>query len=181
MTTHSECLKSRPETVGEVEPDGYNPNEVEHHEDGVGEGVLDPSKTVSWRELPFSTDDFCPHHVSPEIFQVKDKTETHDDAKHQHILACPFHSLRLVSDSVLVVTTGLPVLEGEDEGVNNVNAHQGRQGAGSRDGIPVGAEQFTNLVVRLCTKKCHYVHASMKRQEENQCQTRHRHDHFPSD
>ena len=40
MTTHSECLKSRPETVGEVEPDGYNPNEVEHHEDGVGEGVL---------------------------------------------------------------------------------------------------------------------------------------------
>ena len=164
-----------------MEPDGDNPNKVESREDRIRESVLNPTKTICWRKLTINTDKFSPHHVSPEIVKVKDETQKDDDAEHQHVLACPFHSLWLIGDGILVVATRLTILEGEDEGVDDVNAHQGCQGAGSRDGIPVGAEQFTNLVVRLRTEECHYVHASMERQEKDKRQARHRHDHFPSD
>ena len=109
--------------MSKVEPDGHNPNEVKCYKDGVGEGELNPAETIRWRELTFSADDFCPHHVAPEILQVKQKTQAHDDAKHQHVLTCPFHSRWLVGHLILVVAASLTVLKCEDEGVDDVNRH----------------------------------------------------------
>ena len=73
------------------------------------------------------------------------------------------------------------VLGSKDEGIDDVNCHEGSEAACCDDGIPVGAEQFADLVVGFLAEEGYNVHAPMEGQEEDKRQSRYRHDDFPSD
>ncbi len=162
-------LDSAPETVVDVEPDGTEPDDVQHHEDGLSEGLLDPGVTVAGRgQLDISiTHQLTPHHVVPEVVEVKAESQANDDTQHQHVLTGPLHLFGLVGNIVRIGTASLLVLQCQPDGINEVQCHQGRQANGCDHGIPVGAEEFADHVVAFCAEQGHYVHARMKRQEEN--------------
>ena len=151
----------------EVEPDGHNPHEVDDCEDRVAECLLDPSESVCWRDCAVVADYLSPHHVVLEVPEVEQHAEHYDDAEHEHVLACPLDSSWLVGDFVLVVASCLSVLGSKDEGIDDVNCHEGSEAACCDDGIPVGAEQFANLVVGFLAEEGYNVHAPMEGQEHN--------------
>lgn len=142
---------------------------------------LDPPESVCWRDCAVVADYLSPHHVVPEVPEVEQHAEHYDDAEHEHVLACPLDSSWLVGDFVLVVASCLSVLGSKDEGIDDVNCHEGSEAACCDDGIPVGAEQFADLVVGFLAEEGYNVHAPMEGQEEDKRQSRYRHDDFPSD
>ena len=94
----------------------------------------------------------------PEIVEMEAHAQDHDDAQHQHVLAGPLYGLGLVSDSITIVATSLTVLQGEPEGIHEMQGHQRGQAEGCHHGIPVGAQKLANHVVTLRTDESHNVH-----------------------
>ena len=87
LATQSQRLHGAPESMGEMEPDGNEPNEVKHYEDRVGECLLNPTKTIGGIEFGFHPHKLCKHHVVPEVEQVEQEAQQNDDAQHEHVLA----------------------------------------------------------------------------------------------
>ena len=78
-----------------MEPDGYQPNDVEYDEYGIRERLLNPTKTVCRTDGWHSTDDLCKHHVVPEVPEVNEQTDADNDTQHQHVLRCPLYLTRV--------------------------------------------------------------------------------------
>ena len=184
LAAETESLESTPETVGKVEPESAEPYEVNSGvdvtESTVTEGLGDPVCTISSIES-LSTDEFGKHHVVPEVVEVEEHTEDHDDTEHEHVLAGPLYLLRTVGHSVLAGTTGLLILKGEDESVNEVKDYECCKTSGSNDCVPVGTEHFADPVVTLGRDESNHVHACMERKEQDEGDAGNRHNHLASD
>ena len=111
------------------------------------------------------TGEFGKHHVEPEIEKVQQQTETDDDSKNQHILACPLHFLGLVGDSITLTATGTTILCGKDKRINDVTNCQSCQTDSCRHSIPVGPEQCTNHVISLFGEEGYNVHTTVECQK----------------
>lgn len=184
LAAETHGLECAPEAVAEVEPKGAEPYEVNEGvdvaESTVAEGLGDPVSTVG-SEGHVTADELGEHHVVPEVVEVEQHTEDDDDAEHEHVLACPFYACRLVGNSVLVLTTSLLILKGQDERVNEVESNECCEADGSNDCIPVGTEHFADPVVALRREESNHVHASMERKEQDEGDAGNRHDHLASD
>ena len=86
LTTDTQCLHSRPETMAEVEPDGYNPDEIEDRKDGIGESLLNPCEAIGRVVSDLHTGKLSKHHVSPEVVQVQEQADEDDKTQHKHVL-----------------------------------------------------------------------------------------------
>ena len=171
--------------MGEVEPNGGEPHEVEHRVDGVAEGVGNHAVAVgstfnSVDEGATGVYEFCEHHVVPEVEEMEQEAEHHDDAEHEHVLRCPFHLARAVGHGVRACAACLLVLQGEDDGIDEVEYNERGETDCSGHGVPVGAEHFAHKVVAFFREEGNQVHAAMEREEEDKCDTRNGHNHFSS-
>ena len=73
-------LDSTPETMGEVEPYGSNPYDVENDIDGIAKGSHDLTKAIGWSRVEMDRrEQLGKHHVVPEVVQVENQTEQDDD------------------------------------------------------------------------------------------------------
>ena len=176
----SQGLKCAPETMGEVEPQGGEPYEVEDAVNGVGEGGTNPVGTVSGIH-GLGTHEFGKHHVVPEVIEVQQHAEDDDDAEHEHVLAGPFHLGRTVGHSIGAGSASLLVLKRQHYGIDEMEHHKGGEAKGGGNGIPVGTKHFANHVIAFGRKKGYNVHATMKGQEQDEGDAGNRHDHLASD
>ena len=71
LTAPSKGLKSRPETMREVEPESYEPHDVKHTEYRIREGLLDPFETICRTDGGHRTNELGKHHVVPEVPEVQ--------------------------------------------------------------------------------------------------------------
>ena len=112
---------------------------------------------------------------------MQQQAEHYDNAEHEHVLGSPFHLFGLVGNSIAVVTARLTVLQRKDDGIDEVQGNQHSQTAGGGHSIPVGTEHFAHHVVTFFGEESHQVHATMKREEQNERNAGYRHDYLPSD
>ena len=90
LTVPAQGVHSTPETVRQVEPDGHEPDDVEHHIDGIREGRLNLSETIGGSRVEMDRgEQLGKHHVVPEVEEVQQQTQQNDDAEHQHVLRSP--------------------------------------------------------------------------------------------
>ena len=169
--------------MGQVEPDGDKPDDVEHREDGIAERLDDVTVTVTGIAGTHVgvADEFGKHHVVPEVVEVKKQTYDHDYAQHEHVLRGPFHFSGTVGHGVAVTAARFPVLERQDDGVDEMDGHQGCQHERSGHSIPVGAEHFAHCVIGFFREERYDVHARMERQEQDKRDACNRHDYLSSD
>ena len=181
LSAGTDGVEGAPHAVGEVEPDSAEPHEVKHGIDGIGKRVLDPVIAVGGVELIAHVRQFDKHHFGPEIVEVQAESEGDNDAQDEHVLRSPFHFFGTIHHGIAIVTACATVLEGEDEGIDEVQQHQSAESGRSRHRVPVGAQHLTNPVVAAFRKEGHDIHATVEREEENERQSGDRHDHFSSD
>ena len=84
-----------PYAVREVEPEGEEPHEVDHHVIPLREGVGDQRSAVGSAEaqrILMAAHDFDELHFSPEIEQVKCQTAQDDEAQYEHVFRSPCHA-----------------------------------------------------------------------------------------
>ena len=72
-------------------------------------------------------------------------------------------------------------MKGQDDGIDEVQGNEYGQTRRSGHGIPVGSKHFAHHVVAFFREKGHQVHATMKREEQNERNAGYRHDYLPSD
>src|SRR5574344_2108704 len=106
----SQCLQRTPETVGEVEPKGGNPNEVKCHITAAGECLLNPVSTVSGTVNAVGLEQLDKHHLCPEVIKVHQQAHNDNESENQHVLARPLYLARFVGDSITLAAAGRPVL-----------------------------------------------------------------------
>ena len=158
FAAHAERLHSAPDAVGQVEPQGAQPYDIQACIDGTAECLLDPEHTVGGIHSGFTFDKLGSHHVPPEVVEVQAQAQADDDAENQHVLARPLYLLWLVGHFIAIVAACLPVLDCQPEGIDEVNGHKGSQANGCRYGIPVGAQHLTDPVVAILADECHNIH-----------------------
>ena len=53
----------------------------------------------------------------------------------------------LAGNGIRIIATCLPVLEGQDEGINEMDDNEQSQTGSTEERVPVGAKEFTDLVL----------------------------------
>jgi len=92
LTIPAKSLESRPETVGQMEPESCEPNEIEHHEERVGECLDNPTEAVGRIALQsLNAKQLSKHHVVPEVVQMQKDAEQDNKTEHKHVLRRPLH------------------------------------------------------------------------------------------
>ena len=156
LSAQAESLHGAPHTMGEVEPNGAEPDEVEDGVDdagdaGVMERVLHHAVAVRGGELVGKSDaavcKLRKHHVEPEVVEVEAKTKGNDDAKDEHVLAGPFYLLGLVRDGIAVLAASLAILKRQDDGINEMDGYECRKEHCAGHCIPITAQELANHVV----------------------------------
>ena len=69
-----------------MEPQSYEPDDVENYIDRAAKRVDDESKAIARVVSHHDTCQLGKHHVVPEVEQMEQKTQANDDAQHQHVL-----------------------------------------------------------------------------------------------
>ena len=117
--------------MSHVEPQCDEGHDVACQEDTVGESLLQEVGTGGRRNgygltVDFhglggrSTADFGELHLGPEVHQVKTKEGEDHEAENEHVLRSPFNLRRTRGYVVTFVTAGGAVLQGQPDGVNDV-------------------------------------------------------------
>ena len=149
VVVDTQRLDSAPESVGEVEPQSYKPNEVKHYVNRVAECLLYQRDTILGIYTGHVTQNLIELHLVPEIEEVQRQAQQDDDTQHEHVLRGPFYGLRTCVDQIAVVTTGFPVLQGQPEGVDDVNHSSGGDDDSSYQSIPVSSQEFAYCIVAV--------------------------------
>ena len=181
LAVPAKCLQGTPESMIEMEPQCCQPYQIHDGVTGATEGVGNESRSVSGSNGTRHAYQFGVHHVVPEVVQMQTHAKNHDNAQHEHVLAGPLHLCRLVGHSITITTACFTVLDGEPDGIDKVESHQGRKTQSCHHSIPVGTEKLTNHVVTLCAEEGHHIHRSMECQKQDKSNASHRHHHFPAD
>ena len=69
-----------------VEPESYEPYDVENYVNRVLECLLNPAEAVSRITYALETYELSKHHVVPEVEEVEQQTEQNDDTEYEHVL-----------------------------------------------------------------------------------------------
>ena len=126
--------------------------------------------------------------IGPEIVEVNQDAADYDDTQYKHVLGCPVYGL-LARNSVTIIATCFPVLEGQDEGINEMDDNEQSQTSSTEERVPVGAQEFTDLVVVMSVGRCTYhdiihvnkVHQHVEGEEEHKACTSDAHYHLTTD
>ena len=118
--------------MGEVEPECTEPNDVDNPEDGVTKRVGNPIETSSRSICTLDASEFSKHHVGPEIVEVYEKAANDDDTENEHVLGCPMYGL-LAGDGIRIIATCFPVLEGQDEGIDEMDDNEQSQTGSTKE------------------------------------------------
>lgn len=182
----TESVDCRPYTVVEVKPKRHEPDEVEDAinltTNGCGEERLDISGTVLRVESAgVDACEFGKLHLEPEIVEVEHNETEHADAQHEHVLRLPVNAFLTRLDGITVVAARVAVLDGEPDGIREVDEHQQGKPEGTDDGIPVGAEHAANPVVGILGEDECEVHRTMKQEKKYQCEAGNTHDELTAD
>ena len=170
----------------QVEPEGAEPNEVEHavhlSPNGLGEEGFHVRCTVL--RVKHTGLDAC-HlselHLKPEIVEVQAEETEYAEAQHEHVLRFPFHAFFLTRHRITVVTTSRTVLDGQIKRVAEMHQYQESQTKGTDEGIPVSSQQMTNHVVSLLRENHSQVHTAMEQEEKHQRQACQAHNELTAD
>ena len=174
----SDALEHRPYAVGEVEPQGGEPHEVDHHVVPLREGVADQRGAVGGTVpegvgvLSHELDEL---HLRPEVEEVEQQTGQDDESQDEHVFRSPCHARLLHGDGIALLSAGLVVAEREDDGVEEVDQDAGGEHDGSGQGVPVGPEELTDGVVGLRRDDGRDVHRHVEEDEEHEETPRHAH------
>ena len=174
--------------MGEVEPEGAEPNDVDDVEDTKAEGVGNPIEASGRGKLACRLSEFGPHHVGPEVEEVYEKATNDDYTENKHVFGCPVYGL-LAGNSITIIATCFPVLEGQDEGIDEMDDNEQSQTGSTKERVPVGAQEFTDLVVVMSVGRCAYhniihvnkVHQHVEGEEEHEACTSDAHYHLTTD
>ena len=147
-------LEHRPETMGHVEPQGDEADQIHDEGNGLTEGNRqEPCSGGGGYALTGGTvnhvvvADFSQLHLAPELDKVNYQKGKHHDAEHIHVFRRPFHLLRARLNGVALVAAGTAVLDGEPRCIHDVKHEAQGEHQSADQGIPVGAEKQTHLVV----------------------------------
>ena len=120
----SDGLEHRPETVVEMQPEGYEPDYVEHYHPPVAE-CGDKERV---RVFGLTSGELFQLHLRPEMGQVEREQSEDENAEDEHILGGPGIILRLAGDLVTLDAAPLGVvLDGEPYAVDDVDQESQRQ------------------------------------------------------
>ena len=171
-------LEHRPYAVREVEPEGEEPHEVDHHVIPLREGVGDQRSAVGCAEaqrILMAAHDFDELHFSPEIEQVECQAAQDDEAQYEHVFRSPFDARFHDRYGVALRTACLAVFERQDDGVDEVDDHACRQYERTGQRVPVGPQQCADHVVSLGRDDRHNVHGHVEEDKEHEEAPRHAH------
>ena len=162
----------------EVEPQGGKPDEVENDVVPLREGVGDQRGTVRGavaQRVHVVAHDLHELHLRPEVVEVQPHAEQNDDTQYEHVLRGPGHARLLYGDGVALRAACAVVVQREDDGVDEVDQHA--EGQDNRTGqcVPVGAQKFTDRVVRLGRDDRSQVHGHVEEDKEHEEAARHAH------
>ena len=171
-------LEHRPYAVREVEPQGGEPYEVDHHVVPLREGVGDQRSAVGSAEAQrvlVAAHDFDELHFSPEVEQVEGQAAQDDEAQHEHVFRSPFHTRLHDRYGVTLRAACAVVVQREDDGVDEVHHDTQRQNGRSDECVPVGAQQLADRVVGFGREDRRDVHRHVEEDEEHEEHARHAH------
>jgi len=164
--------------VREVEPEGEEPHEVDHHVIPLREGVGDQRSAVRRMEserVLVAAQYLHELHFSPEVEEVERQTAQNDEAQYEHVFRCPRHARFDYRYGVALIAARLEVLQGEDDRVDEVHDDAGRQHCGAGQSVPVGSEQRADHVVSLRRDDRHNVHGHVEENKEHEETPRYAH------
>ena len=104
-------------------------------------------------------------HLCPELDKVHNQEGKHYDTEYEHVLRRPFNAGIVSVDSIAVVATGLTVLHGKPQGVDDVDDEQQRKTGRSYQRIPVGTQEHANLIVGCRPQQGNRIHQHVKSYE----------------
>ena len=81
LVVPADGLEHRPETMVEVEPDGYEPNDVEGEDPPVTEGV----EKQQVRIFSLTAGELLELHLGPEMGQVESQETEDDQTQDEHV------------------------------------------------------------------------------------------------
>ena len=108
LVAPSDCLKSAPETVSEVEPESCEPYDVKNYHPKRLECDL-KELIAFFRMYVLALEPLKVLHLSPEMSKVECDDSENDDSENKHVLGCPRFSFALVSYGVALRTASLHV------------------------------------------------------------------------
>jgi hypothetical protein len=119
---------------------------------------------------------------------VYEKAANDDYTENKHVFGCPVYGL-LAGNSITIIATCFPVLEGQDEGINEMDDNEQSQTGSTEERVPVGAKEFTDLVIVMSAGRCAYhdiihvnkVHQHVEGEEEHEACTSDAHYHLTTD
>lgn len=85
LVAPANCLECAPETVGEVEPESSEPDDVENYNPPLTECGIEKNVRI----LSLSAGELSELHVSPEMSKVESKDSENDDSENEHVLGSP--------------------------------------------------------------------------------------------
>ena len=188
LAVQTQSLHRRPNAVGQVIPEGGEPYHIDNVENRIGKGSRNPVEAGSRSECAFVAGQFGQHHIAPEVVEMDEDTADDDDAEGEHVLGSPVYGL-LAGNGIAVFATSLPVLKRQHERIAEVDNYKDGQSGSAEEGIPVGAEKFTHLVVimSVCRGSYHYVvdidkvHQHMEGEEEHKAAAGYAHHNLTAD
>ena len=142
-------LEHAPETVVEVQPQGYEPNDVQGQDPPLAEGGHEEVVRV----LCLAAHELLQLHFCPEVGEVEAQETKDDNTKHEHVLGAPAVVLGLGGNLIaLYAATALEVLDAEpdtiadmdkeaqsQDGNHDVNHGRGHEVAAQLEpAVPVG-------------------------------------------
>lgn len=147
VVVDTQRLDGAPESVGEVEPQSYEPDEVNNYINRAAEGFANQGDTVVRIDLGQVTDNLVELHLVPEVEEVQSQTQYHDDTQYEHVLRSPLYAFRTYVHQIAVVTAGSPVLNRQPEGIDDVNHGSGGDNDRTNQGIPVSSQELAYGIV----------------------------------
>ena len=154
-----------------VEPEGEEPNQVDHHVVPLREGVLNQRSAVLRREAEriFMVSQHLDQlHLRPEVEQMEQQTAEDDPSQRKHVFRCPLHTLFLHGNGITLRTARLVVVHGQHQRINEVDQDTGDQHQRSDQRIPVGTQECADRVVRLGREDRHDVHRHVEEDKEHE-------------
>ena len=113
-------LEHAPESVYEVEPDGGEPDEVDHEHPPLAEYGSEEEVRIILESA--DVQEFWHLHLGPEVEEMEEDGTQDDDSEHEHIACRPGIGSRLACNLIaLHTTTGANVLEGQPAAVGDVD------------------------------------------------------------
>ena len=118
MVVPTNRLEHAPETVAQVEPDGHEPEDVDHQ---------DPpsSKRGGQQVIRIGGDaagEFLQLHLGPEMGQMEEQDTEDNDTQDEHVRRGPGVGLGLAGDFITLVTAaGLDVVPGQVDAITDMH------------------------------------------------------------